>query len=270
VSAETAEKLRALGYVGAAARPAQTAAGDAPLPDPKDKIGTYETLKRGLLLRAKGDDAAAASAFREVVQNSPALAEAWEGLGFALLRLGKTEDGLAALERSARLDPSRARSQEAERRFLAGAAARRAGRCAEALAAFQRAEELRLAAGRPPFPGLHAGAGDCLALSGRGPEAEREFRAELGHDAASEEARVGLAMLLRAQGRDADARAVLFGLVDADPSADAYAVVLAALRELGDAAGARQWLGRARAAYPADPRFVRSSSAPRSSPDAEE
>jgi hypothetical protein len=77
-------------------------------------------------------------------------------------------------------------------------------------------------------------------------------------------------MLYRAGGRDAEARAVLFGLVDADPSADSYAVVLAALRELGDAAGARQWLDRARAAYPADPRFVRSSSAPRSSPDAEE
>jgi choline-sulfatase len=270
VAAETAEKLRALGYVGAAGGSAPTGDGGGAGPDPKDKIATYETLKRGLALRAKGDDAAAASAFREVVRDSPGLAEAWEGLGFALLRLGKPEDGVAALERSGRLDPSRARAQEAERRFLAGAAARQAGRCTEALASFRRAEELRLAARRPPFPGLHAGAGDCLALSGRGPEAEREFRAELGQDPASEEARVGLAMLYRAGGRDAEARAVLFGLVDADPSADSYAVVLAALRELGDAAGARQWLDRARAAYPADPRFVRSSSAPRSSPHAEE
>src|SRR5262249_28046884 len=202
--------------------PAPTADGDRARPDPKDKIATYETLKRGLLLRAKGDDAAAASAFREVVQNSPGLAEAWEGLGFALLRLGKTEERLGALERSARLDPSRARSQEAERRFLAGAAARRAGRCTEALASFRRAEELRLAAGRPPFPGLHAGAGDCLALSGRGPEAEREFRAELAQDPASEEARVGLAMLWRAPGRDAGARAVLFRPGGAGPRPGAH------------------------------------------------
>src|SRR5262249_7314322 len=263
VAAETAEKLRALGYVGAATGPAPTADGDRARPDPKDKIATYETLKRGLLLRAKGDDAAAAGAFREVVQSSPGLAEAWEGLGFALLRLGKTEDGLAALERSAHLEPSPARSR-------GGGAGGRGARCRERLASSGGAGGLRRAAARPPFPGLHAGAGDCLALSGRGSEAEREFRAELGQDPASEEARVGLAMLWRAQGRDTEARTVLFGLVDADPSADAYALVLAALRELGDAAGARQWVGRARAAYPADPRFVRSSNALRSSPDAEE
>src|SRR5262249_20579217 len=140
VSAETAEKLRALGYVGAAMGAAPTVDGERARPDPKDKIATYETLKRGLLLRAKGDDAAAAGAVREVVQSSPGLAEAWDGLGVAVLRLGKAEAGLAALERSAHLDPSRARSQEAERRFLAGAAARRAGRCTEALASFRRAE----------------------------------------------------------------------------------------------------------------------------------
>ena len=60
---------------------------------------------------------------------------------------------------------------------------------------------------------LHAGLADCLARTGRAADAEREFQAELADIPWSPEGRVGLATLYRSQGRDAEARTVLAGLV---------------------------------------------------------
>ena len=88
-------------------------------------------------------------------------------------------------------------------------------------------------------------------------EAEREFRAELAEVPSSTEGRVGLATLYRSQGRDAEARAVLGGLVAAQPqpTADTYWTVVHAFTVLGDTAGAREWAAKAHTAFPADPRF---------------
>ncbi len=105
--------------------------------------------------------------------------------------------------------------------------------------------------------GLHAGLADCLARLGQEAESEHEFLAEIAVIPHSREARVGLALLYRSQGRDAAAREVLAGVVTQNPhaGADEYFAVVRTLAVLGDAPAARDWASRARALYPADPRF---------------
>jgi hypothetical protein len=64
-------------------------------------------------------------------------------------------------------------------------------------------------------------------------------------------------MLLRSQGRDAEARAVIGGLVEGQARAGAedFDVVVKTLDGLGDNEGASAWRARARARYPKDSRF---------------
>jgi Tfp pilus assembly protein PilF len=68
---------------------------------------------------------------------------------------------------------------------------------------------------------------------------------------------VGLATLYRAQGRDAEARTVLSGVVTAlpQPDADAFWTVVHAFNLLGDRDAAREWSMKARARFPRDSRF---------------
>src|SRR2546428_11314675 len=104
---------------------------------------------------------------------------------------------------------------------------------------------------------LHAGLADCLPRLGREAEAEKEFLAEIEAIPSSREGRTGLAMLYRSQGRDAEAREVLEGVVTANPraGADEYWAVIRTLATLGDATAAREWASRGRARFPSDPRF---------------
>jgi Tfp pilus assembly protein PilF len=106
-------------------------------------------------------------------------------------------------------------------------------------------------------PGLHSGLADCLARSGREADAEKEFRAEIDTLPYSKAGRAGLAALCRSQARDAEARAVLEGVVTANPraGADEYEMVVRTFTLLGDTAAARAWAARAHARFPADRRF---------------
>jgi hypothetical protein len=64
-------------------------------------------------------------------------------------------------------------------------------------------------------------------------------------------------MLYRSQGRDAEARQVLGGLIAAEPrpTADSYWAVVRTFMVLGDVEAAREWAARARTAFPGDRRF---------------
>src|SRR6185295_10194047 len=104
---------------------------------------------------------------------------------------------------------------------------------------------------------LHASMGDCLARLGREAEAEREFQAEIEAVPWSAEGRLGLAMLYRSQGRDAEARAALAALISTQPrpTAETYWTVVRAFSVLGDTSAAREWASRARTKFPNDVRF---------------
>jgi arylsulfatase A-like enzyme/Tfp pilus assembly protein PilF len=313
--AEARERLRALGY--ATSSPAPPRSGAA-LPDPKDKIAAYESLRRAQRLAAEGRDADVVSAVAPLVASDADMLDGWELKAKSLLKIGRTKEAIDAFGRVLAIDPlkpethlalarifalerdparARQHAELAARRdpagayevlaelmldanqpadaasfarrsldadpsrylaqFVLGVVAQRAGRCDEAIAAFQRAIELKRAEPAAVVRNLHAGLADCLARRGRDADAEREFKAELADVPWSPEGRVGLATLYRSQGRDAEARATLAGLIAAQPQpgADAYYTVVHAFTILGDAPAAREWTAKARARFPNDPRF---------------
>ena len=106
VAPDIREKLQALGYIGAGG--VVPTSGD--LSDPKDTIGAYEDLRGALALREAGKDPQAVQAFRSVVAKNPKMLDAWEMLGFTLIRMGKTAEGIAAVDEALRLDPLRVTS----------------------------------------------------------------------------------------------------------------------------------------------------------------
>jgi arylsulfatase A-like enzyme/Tfp pilus assembly protein PilF len=169
-----------------------------------------------------------------------------------LLDLGRPEEAAQAARRSLDADPQRVMSH-----FVLGVVAQKAGRYAEALESFRNAEKANRLQKGSVVLSLHARMADCLARLGREQEAEREFLAEIQDIPWSREGRVGLGMLYRSQGRDAQSRTVVEGLVAATPKPDAqtYWTVVSTLATLGDAAAAREWAARARARFPGDPRF---------------
>ena len=195
---------------------------------------------------------------RERAEKHAALASVKEpGTGFEvlaqiLLDQNRPAEAAAYARKSLAADPGRVMS-----RFMLGVVAQREGRYAEAAQEFQRAIGSQARQKGLVVRGLHAGLADCLARLGREAEAEAEFRAEIAAIPHSREARVGLGILLRSQGRDAEARDVISGIVTANPraGADEYAVVAHTLAGLGDIPAAREWAERGRSLYPADPRL---------------
>jgi tetratricopeptide (TPR) repeat protein len=142
-------------------------------------------------------------------------------------------------------------------RYVLATTASRAGRYEEAVGEYRKAIELASYQKTLVVRGLHAGLADALARLGRVEEAEAEFRREIQVIPFSREGRVGLGLLLRSQGRDAEARDTLAGIVTANPraGADEYALVARTLATLGDAAAARDWARRGHALYPQDERL---------------
>ena len=178
--------------------------------------------------------------------------KAYELLAQIMIDLNRPEAAADDARRSLEADPRRVMSH-----YTLGIVSQRGGRYEEALAHFERAEQAnRLQEGSVVLD-LHARMADCLARLGREPEAEKEFQAEIAAIPWSRDGRVGLAMLYRAQGRDAEARTVLEGLVSSTPQAgaDVYFTVAKTFADLGDAPAARDWTARGRARFPQDPRF---------------
>jgi arylsulfatase A-like enzyme/Tfp pilus assembly protein PilF len=315
VREDVRQQLRALGYVGGGGAPPPRAGSR---PDPKDKIEAYERLMRALTLHRQSKYAEAVAELQALVPAEPGMFDAWELLGLALLRLGRTPEGISALEKAIALDPMRAephlslaqvyalehksdlaikhaeiatqrepgkafevlarllldlglvdRAAEAARKSLAddpsramslfvlGGVSQRAGRCEEALRYFREAEEANRLQRGTVLLTLHASMGDCLARLGHSAQAEAEFLAEIKAAPWSPAGRVGLAMLYRSEGRDAQARETLAALVAAQPKADPeiYWTVVKTFSVLGDSAAARDWSLKARGHFPGDARF---------------
>ncbi|MEO8360784.1 MAG: sulfatase-like hydrolase/transferase [Vicinamibacteria bacterium] len=176
---------------------------------------------------------------------------AYEFVAELELSQGRLAEAATAAQRSLDADPSRPMSH-----YTLGLAAMRRGDMKEAEARFRSAMERSASDTGRIFANLHASLADCLARMGRETEAEAEFRKEIEIVPASRPGRVGLAMLLRSQGRDADARASIEGLAEqAGAGPEDFEVVIRTLLALGDGEAANRWRSRARAQFPRDPRF---------------
>ena len=101
--ADVRERLKALGYIGSSSAPLSPS--DAGLADPKDRIATFEALKRALAVDRAGRTAEAIPLYREILASNPRMVDAWESLAKALVAVGRTKEAIAAFGRAIEVDP---------------------------------------------------------------------------------------------------------------------------------------------------------------------
>ena len=105
VDLEARKKLASLGYLSAG--PSSSA---GTLEDPKDRIGTFEELRRGLGEFTLGNAQKAHEVFSRLLAESPRMLDIWDMDSKALLQLGRPEEALAALKKTVDLAPEAARA----------------------------------------------------------------------------------------------------------------------------------------------------------------
>jgi tetratricopeptide (TPR) repeat protein len=125
---ELLEKLKSLGYVGAASSSGVPQLGSS-LPDPKDRISLYRQFQSALELESHGDARAAAEHLEEIAAGDPALIMVQIEAGLARQRLHEDQRAVEDFSAALRVDPENAlahydlgislgnlhRDQEAER-----------------------------------------------------------------------------------------------------------------------------------------------------------
>ena len=90
---ETRRQLEALGYVGGA-----STTDDDVLPDPKTRVDTLAEIQRAYSLYADGDFESAVSALQQIIEENPAMEDAWEYLALAQLGLGRPAEAVATYQ----------------------------------------------------------------------------------------------------------------------------------------------------------------------------
>jgi arylsulfatase A-like enzyme/Tfp pilus assembly protein PilF len=103
LDAETERRLRALGYLGAAA--ARTDVARHELPDPKDKIEIIQSIARADRLGSRGQTDEAIDVLREVIAEDPKIVDAYVSLGNKFSTAGRHEEAVAAFRRALELNP---------------------------------------------------------------------------------------------------------------------------------------------------------------------
>jgi len=224
-------------------------------------------IRLGESLLELGRAAEAATAFQAALDHGGMeLADVVVELGYARLRQGQLDAAASAAARvlasvpakahelKARVALARGRLDEARSEADAAAAGRNPqpasrlvgaevriarGELAGALERLDEAEQQARAVGVDGVRNLDALRGDALARSGRLREAEETYRREAKSFPGNLVAQANLAALLFAEGRPADARAVLQGMLEANPGARARQVAAVTLRAAGEPAGAR-------------------------------
>jgi arylsulfatase A-like enzyme/Flp pilus assembly protein TadD len=132
VDAASAERLAALGYVGALRAPEAAAA----LVNPRDGLGLLARFQAASRLAGSGSPGAAADALRAIVKESPGFLEAWTRLGEVTFDLGSYDESAAAYAEAI----SRSLAPAPDLLLSLGRAHLRAGRGDAAAAAARRAE----------------------------------------------------------------------------------------------------------------------------------
>jgi tetratricopeptide (TPR) repeat protein len=147
------ERLRALGY--ATSSPPAAASAES-LADPKDKIATYETLRKVQRLAADGRDREVVAELERVLESEPSMLDGWELAAKSLLKIGRTKDAIDAFGKVLALEPSKPETHLALARIFAierqPARARAHAELAvrrDPAAAYEILAQLMLDAGRP-------------------------------------------------------------------------------------------------------------------------
>jgi choline-sulfatase len=228
------------------------------------------------VLTQEGDTAQAVEALERVVHLDPSLSDSQLALADAEIRLGHPDEAAAHARAALKENPAGgheilarvalAQGNEvqalAEARlalqadptlplplYIEGMSLKKAGRDEEALARFRSATDA-LKAHKVKMTDLHRNIADTLVHMERYGEAEAEFKEEIAEFPKNDRARVGLAMLYRAQGRLREANEVLLAMLEASPTADTYALAARTLQALGEPDQARQVLERGRTMFP--------------------
>jgi tetratricopeptide (TPR) repeat protein len=105
VPADVRARLKSLGYLASTGAPLSSA--PAALPDPKDRIGAFEALKRALAVERAGRAAEAIQLYREILAANPRMVDGWESLAKALAAAGRMPEAIVAFGKAIEVDPLR-------------------------------------------------------------------------------------------------------------------------------------------------------------------
>jgi len=263
VDRETAEKLAALGYIGAVLAPSDQA-DEASRPDPKAMIGVFNQLRaantalqhrqfaaaahaaRGVLAHDRDNAFAtmilaradleegryreAAEGYRHYATVVPASADAHHWRAIALSRLGDVDQAIAEEAAAIGLDANDADAHELRGGLLASR-----GRTDAALADLRAAAALA-----PDRAAFHVGLARVLLDTGKLADADAEIRRALALQPTNLDALAAQASLLVAQGQPDAARIAFERVLAARPDADDVRLDYAAVLErLGNRDAAR-------------------------------
>jgi arylsulfatase A-like enzyme/Flp pilus assembly protein TadD len=190
--AETAERLRALGYAASASPP--TPAG-RDLLDPKAALPRWQAFEESTWAETRGETEAAIAALGRLVDEEPANPVFRRSLAAALGRAGRARESVAVLADLARIAPDDAVAWHERAVALA-----RAGNVAEAVRS-----EAEAIARNPRLPEPHNHLGILEAGRGRLAEALRAFETATTLDPNNAKAWNNRANALRALGRGSEA-----------------------------------------------------------------
>ncbi len=180
-TAETRERLRALGYIAASSTPASNG-NPTPDDDPKRLIGLDADLEEVVGLYEGGDPGSALVKAQQVVAARPGMALSLQYLGFLQRETGDIEAAVSSLERAVRAQPA-----DESVAALLGAYLTEAGRPGQA------ADVLRGFAERPaPDLEVLMVRGGALAQVGRIKEAVATFEKAITLDPTNAQARSNL------------------------------------------------------------------------------
>jgi tetratricopeptide (TPR) repeat protein len=183
----------------------------------------------GLALRDQGKLPEAVAACREAVRLHPDLGWAHHNLGLALQAQGKLPEAVAAYREAVRLQPDLAVAHT-----NLGLVLRAQGKLAEAVAAHQKATRLR-----PDYAEAHFNLGNALHAQGNLVEAVAAYQEAVRHQPAYAEAHTNLGAALLEQGKLAEAVAAFQKAIRLRPDlADAHHNLGFALLEQGKLAEA--------------------------------
>jgi tetratricopeptide (TPR) repeat protein len=166
-----------------------------------------------------------------------------------LARIGLAEGDLVAAEREA-LAALKEHPHRRIPRLILARIKRDRGDLLGAMAELESASRAGEASKHPPLSSLSFLRGDVLARLGREQEAEASFREEIREFPMTAEAWTSLAVLFASQGREAEARATLEGLLKKVQTPEAFFAAGRTYEVLGDPASAARVRVAARRLFP--------------------